>query len=307
MAQHSSIEWTDTTWNPVIGCRKVSAGCKNCYAERMARRLAAMATADHARNRNPGRKASYLNVINKFGRWNGSVFLDHGALEEPLRWRSPRVIFVNSMSDLFHSDVTNEFILSAFEVMRRCPQHTFQVLTKRPERVIKLNDQIDWPANVWMGTSVEDSLVTHRARALLQTKAKVKFLSIEPLIGPIAQLALRGMDWVIVGGESGPGARPMHIDWVRKIRDRCGQYGIKFFFKQWGGTNKALTGRILDGRTWDDMPTLAHKEQNGGRQRTDLSRRCGSAHAGKTQNLGRVLEGLAAYSGEGTAKSIAIL
>jgi protein gp37 len=259
MAQQSTIEWTDATWNPVIGCRKVSAGCKHCYAERMAKRLAAMASADLDAGRNPGKKAAYLNVLSVAGRWNGSVFLDERSVEEPLSWRAPRVIFVNSMSDLFHPDVPLTFISRILDVARRSPQHTYQVLTKRPERVKELDAQLRWPRNVWMGTSVENSAVVSRIRDLQATSAWVKFLSVEPLLGPIPRLPLRGIDWVIVGGESGPGARPMRPEWVRQIRDRCARYRVPFFFKQWGGPNKALTGRILDERTWDDMPAFAHQ------------------------------------------------
>ena len=254
MAQASTIEWTESTWNPVLGCRKVSAGCKNCYAERMAKRLAAMASADGAAGRNPGRKAGYLKVINRFGRWNGDVYLDYGALDDPLMWRSPRTVFVNSMSDLFHDDVPLEFIQRAFDVMVGCPRHTFQILTKRPERVQELSGQLNWANNIWMGTSVEDAKVTSRIRHLQCTGAKVKFLSVEPLLGPIPRLPLAGIDWVIVGGESGPGARPMKPEWVHQIRDRCITRGVAFFFKQWGGVNKKKAGRLVDGRTWDEMP-----------------------------------------------------
>lgn len=256
LAQTTSIEWTESTWNPVLGCRKVSAGCKNCYAERMAKRLAAMATADIEAGRNPGKKAGYLKVVNRFGRWNGDLFLDYGAVEEPVGWRSPRVVFVNSMSDLFHDDVPLDFIQRVFNVMGRCPQHTFQILTKRPERTLKLSSQLTWADNIWMGTSVENAKVTNRVGFLRQTGANVKFLSVEPLLGPIPRLPLVGIDWVIVGGESGPGARPMEHAWVRQIRDRCVARGVAFFFKQWGGVDKKKAGRILDDRTWDQMPKV---------------------------------------------------
>lgn len=257
MAQASTIEWTEATWNPVVGCRKVSSGCANCYAERMAKRLAAMASADIDAGRNPGKKAAYLNVINGRGRWNGDVFLDESAVETPLAWRTPKVIFVNSMSDLFHEDVPLSFIQSIFRVMNQCPQHTFQVLTKRPERTCEVSEQVSWTRNVWMGTSVENLAVVRRVHALQKTGAKVKFLSVEPLLGPIPRLPLTGINWVIVGGESGPGARPMDPRWVRQLRKRCVARDVPFFFKQWGGVDKSATGRELDGRTWDQMPDVA--------------------------------------------------
>ncbi len=254
MAQSSTIEWTEATWNPVVGCKKVSAGCANCYAERMAKRLAAMADADLERGRNPGKKAAYLHVINGRGRWNGHVYLDHSSVETPLSWSAPRVIFVNSMSDLFHEDVPEDFVQAVFGVMNRCEQHTFQVLTKRPERARELSPRLTWGQNIWLGTSVENSLVTSRVRELRGTHAKIKFLSVEPLLGPIPRLPLTDVDWVIVGGESGPGARPMAAAWVRQIRDRCLEREVPFFFKQWGGVAKKKHGRVLDGRTWDEMP-----------------------------------------------------
>lgn len=257
MAQASTIEWTQATWNPVVGCRKVSSGCANCYAERMAKRLAAMAKADVSAGRNPGKKAAYLHVINGRGRWNGDVYLDDSAVEAPLSWRTPKVIFVNSMSDLFHEDVPLKFIQSVFRVMNACPQHTFQVLTKRPERTREISAKVTWTPNIWMGTSVENRAVVDRVHELRQTHAKIKFLSVEPLLGPLPRLPLTGMHWVIVGGESGPGARPMDPAWVRQIRDRCVARGVPFFFKQWGGVDKSATGRELDGRTWDQMPETA--------------------------------------------------
>lgn len=257
MAQASTIEWTEATWNPVVGCRKVSSGCAHCYAERMAKRLAAMAAADLAADRNPGKKAAYLNVINGRGRWNGDVFLDEAAVDAPLSWRSPKVIFVNSMSDLFHEDVPLRFIQRVFRVMNDCPRHTFQVLTKRPERTRAISSKLTWTSNIWMGTSVENRAVVRRVHELRKTAAKIKFLSVEPLLGPLPRLPLSGIDWVIVGGESGPGARPMNPQWVRQIRDRCIRYDVPFFFKQWGGVQKSVTGRELDGDTWDEMPCVA--------------------------------------------------
>lgn len=257
MARNSTIEWTQTTWNPVIGCRKVSSGCANCYAERLAKRLAAMARADGDAGRNPGRKSGYLHVINGKGRWNGSVFLDESVVEAPLSWRSARVIFVNSMSDLFHKDVPLEFIQRVFTVMNRCPRHTFQVLTKRPERAREVSRSLIWTPNIWMGTSVENQAVLPRIAELKNTGAVVKFLSVEPLLGSIPRLPLTCIDWVIVGGESGPGARPMKPEWARSIRDQCLAAGVPFFFKQWGGVNKKAAGRELDGRIWEEMPRVA--------------------------------------------------
>ena len=264
-----------------------------------------MATADRESGRNPGKKAAYLNVLTRFGRWNGSVFLDEGSVEEPLSWHSPRVIFVNSMSDLFHEDVPLEFITRILDVARRSPQHTYQVLTKRPHRVLELDAELNWPDNVWMGTSVEDANVLDRVRQLKDTSAKIKFLSVEPLIGPIPRLPLSGIDWIIVGGESGPGARPMVPDWVRTIRDRCVHYGVPFFFKQWGGPNKGLTGRTLDGRTWDDMPTLSYLADSRNANGRRYSRRRDSTHTRETRNSSRVPEGLVAHSGS-EVESIAL-
>jgi protein gp37 len=257
MAQSSSIEWTQTTWNPIVGCRAISAGCAHCYAERMAKRLAAMARAKQAQQADPGRMANYLSVVNERGKWNGHVFLDYAALEDPLGWRKPRSIFVNSMSDLFHEEVPFEFVQRVFDVMNWCPQHTFQVLTKRPASAAQMSGRLRWADNIWLGTSVENATVVHRIRELRLTGAHVKFLSVEPLLGPIPQLPLTGVDWVILGGESGPGARPMQVEWVRQIRDRCVAHGVAFFFKQWGGVNKRASGRILDGCTWDEMPAAS--------------------------------------------------
>lgn len=257
MAQASTIEWTQATWNPVVGCRKVSSGCANCYAERMSKRLAAMATADMAAGRNPGKKAAYLHVINQRGRWNGDVFLNETVVDAPLSWRSPKLIFVNSMSDLFHEDVPLPFVQSVFATMNRCTHHTFQVLTKRPERARELSPSLTWTSNIWMGTSVENNAVVRRVHELKRTHAKVKFLSVEPLLGPIPRLPLAGINWVIVGGESGPGARHMEAAWVRQIRDRCVHRNVPFFFKQWGGVAKGAAGRTIDDRTWDEMPEAA--------------------------------------------------
>jgi protein gp37 len=234
MAVGSSIEWTEATWNPVTGCTKISPGCKHCYAERMAGRLRAM-----------GQK----NYANGF-----RLTLQPHMLEYPLRWKTPKTIFVNSMSDLFHQDVPIEYIQQVFDVMRRAKWHTFQALTKRADRLLSLDSMIDWPPNVWMGVSVENEKYTDRIDFLRKTHAKVRFLSVEPLLGPIPNLELQGIHWVIVGGESGPGARWMDPEWALDIRDQCVQAGVAFFFKQWGGCNKKKAGRELEGRTWDDMP-----------------------------------------------------
>lgn len=236
MASSSTIEWTDMTWNPVTGCTKVSQGCKHCYAERMAKRLKAM---DSPRYQNGFKLTLHRDLI-----------------DLPKRWRQPRLIFVNSMSDLFHEEVPLEFIQSAFRTMEECPQHVFQVLTKRSARLKELASKLVWPPNVWMGVSVEDARVLHRVDDLVVVPAAVRFLSCEPLIGSLASLDVTGIHWVIVGGESGPGARPMDPKWPREIRVICEQAGVDFFFKQWGGVRKDLTGRRLDGRTHDDMPSL---------------------------------------------------
>ena len=254
MGASSAIEWTEATWNPVVGCVKVSAGCKNCYAERMAARLAGVALAARNKGISSGRTANYIGTVNSDGHWSGRVVLDYQAIYQPLKWRTPKIIFVNSMSDLFQEGVPLEFIKEVFRVMNSCPQHTFQILTKRPEIAAKLAPQLLWSKNIWMGTSIEDSRFVCRVQELRKIKAHVRFLSLEPLIGPIPNLPLTGIDWIIVGGESGPGAREMRSEWVRKIRDRCLARGVPFFFKQWGGVNKKRFGRTLDGRTWDQMP-----------------------------------------------------
>ena len=238
MAISSNIEWTESTWNPVTGCTKISPGCKYCYAERMAKRLKAMGQS---------------NYINGF-----EVTLQKQALEIPLRWKNSQVIFVNSMSDLFHDKVPGDFILRVFDIMNQANWHCFQVLTKRPERLLELNTQLPWQSNIWMGVSVENKDYTSRIELLRKTSARIKFLSLEPLLGPLEDLDLSGIDWVIVGGESGPGARPMNASWVRNIRAQCRKADVPFFFKQWGGVWKKKTGRILDGRTWDEMPEVTH-------------------------------------------------
>ena len=236
MATKSSIEWTESTWNPLTGCTKVSPGCKHCYAERMAKRLHAMGQPNYA---------------------NGfKLTLHPQSLEIPLSWKKPQMIFVNSMSDLFHKDVPVDFIQQVFDVMRRAHWHTFQVLTKRSERLLELDLHIEWPANVWMGVSVETEGYKYRIDDLRRTHANTKFLSLEPLLGPLPRLNLKGINWVIVGGESGPGARPLLEDWVIDIRDQCKAKHVPFFFKQWGGVQKKRAGRMLQGRVWDEMPAL---------------------------------------------------
>ena len=234
MGSFSSIEWTEVTWNPVTGCYKISQGCKHCYAERMAGRLKLMGSA------------RYTNGFEPTLHWD--------LVDQPRRWKKPRTVFVNSMSDLFQVDVPLEFIAAVFKTMVETPQHTYQVLTKRSDRLLQLAPHLPWPANVWMGVSVEDARVVDRVRDLQQVPAKVRFLSCEPLIGPLDDLPLAGIHWVIVGGESGPQARPMNADWVESIHDQARQAGSAFFFKQWGGVRKHTTGRTLHGRTWDEMP-----------------------------------------------------
>jgi len=236
MAGNTGIEWTNMTWNPVTGCTKVSQGCKHCYAERMAKRLRAMGAARYA---------------------NGfKLTLQPDLLDLPKRWKQPRLIFVNSMSDLFHEAVPDEYIQLVFETMDACPHHVFQVLTKRSGRLRALAGALRWPPNVWMGVSVEDERVVQRVHDLRAVPAAVRFLSCEPLIGPLNELPLDGIHWVIVGGESGPRARPMEPEWVRAIRRQAETAGAAFFFKQWGGVRKDLTGRILDGSTYDEFPML---------------------------------------------------
>ncbi|QMV03790.1 DUF5131 family protein [Devosia sp. D6-9] len=245
MANNSSIEWTEATWNPVAGCTILSPGCTNCYAMRMARRLEAMG------------QPKYVGTTRMSGgrpKWNGIIRVDEAALDIPVHWARGRLIFVNSMSDLFHEDVPLEFVQRVFDTMRRTPQHTYQILTKRAERLESIATSIDWPTNVWMGVSVENEEYSFRIDHLRRTNAHVKFLSLEPLLGPLDRLNLQGVDWVIAGGESGPHARPVQIDWIRSIRDQCEDAGVAFHFKQWGGPNKKKTGRVLDNRTWDEMP-----------------------------------------------------
>lgn len=235
MALKSSIEWTESTWNPVTGCNKISPGCKNCYAERMAKRLKAMGSENYE---------------------NGFKLTTHEhVVALPLQWRKPQVIFVNSMSDLFHKNVPLSFILSVFETMNKAHWHIFQVLTKRSDRLLEINKYLPWTKNIWMGVSIENQDYTFRIDDLRKTNAETKFLSIEPLLGQIKKLNLKKIDWVIVGGESGPKARPMSEEWVVDIKEKCLSQSVPFFFKQWGGVQKKKNGRELEGRTWDQMPS----------------------------------------------------
>ncbi len=277
MANNSAIEWTQATWNPVAGCTPVSPGCLNCYAARMALRLERMHAGTSAKYAGTARKARDGRPV-----FAGRINLDEGSLDLPKRWRLGRIIFVNSMSDLFHERVPNEFIRRVFEVMQDCPQHTFQVLTKRPERVVELKDDLPWPANVWIGTSVESAAYFERVRLLQRVStAAVRFLSCEPLLGPLRRLPLAGIDWVIVGGESGPGARPMDPAWVAEIKDQCERRHVPFFFKQWGGVNKKRTGRELEGKTWDGMP----EKQQCIKPAQTFSTRSGHGPAIRTRSL----------------------
>lgn len=239
MGEKSSIEWTQATWNPLTGCTKVSPGCKNCYAERLSIRLKAMGQPNYSRG--------------------FELALHESSLDIPLHWKKPLNIFVNSMSDLFHEDVPLGFIKQVFDVMKKAHWHRFQVLTKRSKRLLDLNSQLEWAPNIWMGVSVEDQDNNYRIDHLRRMGASVKFLSLEPMLGPLDDIDLSGIDWVIVGGESGPGARPMNPLWVASVRDQCQRVGVPFFFKQWGGANKKKAGRLLDDRTWNEMPLEGNK------------------------------------------------
>jgi protein gp37 len=234
MAANSAIEWTDSTWNPMTGCTKISPGCANCYAERMALRLQAMGQANYA---------------------DGFKITAHEhTLGLPLRWRKPRTIFVNSMSDIFHKAASFDFIRRIFGVMEKASWHRFQVLTKRSDRLVKLAPLLPWPENIWVGVTVENSDFLYRIDHLRMVDAAVRFLSLEPLLGPIPKIDLSGLDWVIVGGESGPGARPMEVEWVRGVQRQCKEANVPFFFKQWGGSKKKRAGRLLDGTLYSAMP-----------------------------------------------------
>ncbi|MBI5208128.1 MAG: phage Gp37/Gp68 family protein [Candidatus Firestonebacteria bacterium] len=234
--KRTKIEWTESTWNPVTGCNKISPGCAKCYAERMAKRLYAMGQPNY--------------------RDGFEVTLHPHTLALPLHWKKPQTVFVNSMSDLFHEKVIKNFIAQIFRTMRQAHWHTFQILTKRAERLSELDNELSWQKNIWMGVSVESSDYKHRIDLLTKTRAHIKFISFEPLIEDVGELNLKDIDWVIVGGESGPGSRSMSAEWVANIKEQCIQQNIPFFFKQWGGVNKKKRGRLLDGRTWDEMPEI---------------------------------------------------
>jgi protein gp37 len=238
VAINSSIEWTESTWNPVTGCTKISPGCNHCYAERMAKRLQAMGQP---------------NYTNGF-----EIALHKKVLELPLMWKKPQTIFVNSMSDLFHEDIPTDFILQVFDVMHRARWHKYQILTKRSDRLLELDPYLTWESHIWMGVTVENKDHIFRIDHLRQTHSLIKFLSLEPLLGPLQRLNLKGIDWVIVGGESGHQARPMDASWVVDIRNQCQGMKVPFFFKQWGGPNRKKTGRRLEGRTWDETPVAAN-------------------------------------------------
>ena len=263
MATNSTIEWTNVTWNPVTGCTRVSPGCDNCYAALMSFRLDNMGQSKYAG----------LTSLNAKGdrHFNGRVNLVENSLDVPLKLKKPRMIFVNSMSDLFHRDVPVEFIKRVFSVMNQAKQHTFQVLTKRSTRILELSEELEWADHIWLGVSVENEAVLSRVDDLVATEAKTKWLSVEPLLGPLPSLQLAGIDWVVVGGESGPKGRPMDVDWVRDIRERCVCADVPFFFKQWGHVRNnpkpcdptakengghAKGGRQLDGTTWNEYPTI---------------------------------------------------
>ncbi len=239
MGEKTSIQWTDATWNPSTGCSKVSPGCKNCYAERLSHRLKEM--------RNPKYRRGFRFTLHR------------DALDLPLKWRKPRKIFVNSMSDLFHESMPEDFLTSCFEIMERAYWHVFQILTKRPDRMLSFTkDYGEIPDHIWLGTSVELAMYNHRIQTLKQVPARVKFVSFEPLLGPIGQVALDGISWAIVGGESGPHHRPIKAEWIREIRKQCKEQGIAFFFKQWGGRTAKSGGRILDGKEWNEYPERFH-------------------------------------------------
>ncbi len=250
MGDKSAIEWTDATWNPVTGCTAISAGCDHCYANTLALRLQRMGVA------------KYRNGF--------EVTLHPDVLKQPMNWRTPKRVFVNSMSDLFHARVPKEFVAQVWEVMGACPQHIFQILTKRPERMARWTADNPAPRNVWLGTSVEDERVVGRINSLRECRTRIRFLSCEPLIGPIYRLDLEGIYWLIAGGESGRGHRPLNPDWVRSLRDQCQAANVPFFFKQWGGLTPKAGGRSIDGRTWDEFP--------------DIGRDIGVPQEGRVQN-----------------------
>lgn len=243
VADRSAIEWTEATWNPVTGCDRVAAGCEHCYALTLAKRLKAMGSAKYQNDGDPRTSGPGFDVT-----------IHPQALDEPYRWRNPRTVFVNSMSDLFHARVPLDFIRDVFDVCRDTPHHTYQVLTKRSLRLRRVADKLDWPQNLWMGVSVENAGALPRVDHLRAVPAAVRFLSCEPLLGPLDGLVLDGIHWVIAGGESGPNYRPVNINWVRGIRDNCQGADVAFFFKQWGGRTPKTLGRELDGQLWNEMP-----------------------------------------------------
>lgn len=235
----TKIEWTQITWNPITGCSKISEGCQHCYAERMSKRLKSM------------NNKRYINGFD--------VSIHRDLFEEPLKWKTSKIVFVNSMSDIFHEMLPDNVILELFKVMNKAQQHIFQVLTKRPERLKSLADKISWTDNIWMGVTVENQKNINRIDILRGTKAKIKFVSFEPLLNEISNLNLENIDWAIVGGESGPGAREMKKEWVLNLKEQCKKYNVKFFFKQWGGVNKKKNGRLLDGKEYNEMPNIIIK------------------------------------------------
>jgi len=237
---NSTIEWTESTWNPVTGCTKISPGCAHCYAERIAMRLKAM-----------GRP----NYVNGF-----QITLHENSLDIPLRWKKPQIVFVNSMSDLFHEDVPPSFIKRVFAIMQKASWHKFQILTKRAERLAKIAPKLPWPENIWIGVSVENNDFIHRIDSLRKVNSSIRFLSLEPLLGPLPDLNLSGINWIIVGGESGPNARPMKPEWIHDILDQCKENNVPFFFKQWGGRNKKKAGRLLNGKIYNEMPLIVDNQ-----------------------------------------------
>jgi protein gp37 len=246
VATNSGIEWTEATWNPVTGCDRVAAGCDNCYALALSNRLKAMGAEKYQNDGDPRTSGPGFGVT-----------IHPDSLAQPHKWKSPKVVFVNSMSDLFHANVPIAFVRDIFDVIRDTPQHTYQILTKRAHRMARLADQLDWPDNLWMGVSVESFDAVDRIDHLRATPAAIRFLSCEPLLTALPNLDLAKVDWVIAGGESGPNARAMDPTWVADIRDQCEEAAVAFYFKQWGGRTPKANGRELDGRTWDEMPTLA--------------------------------------------------
>jgi protein gp37 len=268
MASLSAIEWTEATWNPIAGCSIVSPGCTNCYAMRMAARLHAIGQEKY---RGTTRKSGGRYV------WTGQINLHYASLDVPFNWKTPRRIFVNSMSDLFHEDVPVAFIRDVWRAMEKARWHTYQILTKRPERMAQVLSGSDFPVlrNVWLGTSVEDAERLLRLDDLRRTPAAIRFVSFEPLLGPMPALDLQGIQWAIVGGESGPKARLLRKNWIESIRRECARQGVAFFFKQWGGRNKKAAGRQLNGRTYDAYPVLG--PSGGANRRKAVGRQCGQA------------------------------